>query len=551
MPRWFLPIFFLLFCTSIKAQIKSKKKSSVSLPGVVPLKGEYLFIDEVEVSNLAYLEFLAWLRQTKDSCYSEMIPDSNVWRSAFCFSEIHARYYLWSPEYVNYPVVGITHEQAVAYCNWREERIMQYLRIIDSNIDSIEIRLPSEREWKMAAKGTLPDGTVFPWEEKGIRHTSKEKYRGYILANFKRSSQLTRPDYYDIHKYEWDQITTEVVSYWPNTLGLYNMAGNVSEWVEEHKAMGSNWNSYPYQARLDYSPPVLPDSFRSSTIGFRCVIEIISFKKDIQSEPLKLKVKNIEKEMRYLPYDSIYNPCAKDQWLFASESEVTNRMFNTFLAETKQYAHRSKPELWYEYTRYHHMKMYAWHPYYDDFPVVNVSYESAQAYCEWLTDKYNSLKKRKYKKVEFRLPTKLEWEYAAAGGRTRGDYPWGGDFLRNMKGCFLANYCPLEEQYISGIHESDSGTRELIYTCPNDEYAISRTADGVEFLCKADSYFPNDWGLYQMSGNAAEMVAEKGITKGGHWNANQQALKITQDGQYDGPDATVGFRVFMKVLEQW
>jgi sulfatase modifying factor 1 len=75
------------------------------------------------------------------------------------------------------------------------------------------------------------------------------------------------------------------------------------------------------------------------------------------------------------------------------------------------------------------------------------------------------------------LPTEYEWEYAARGGRIGNKYPWGGPYARNSKGCMLANFKPLRGNY--GV-------------------------DGGVYPVRVDSYFPNDFGLYNMSGNVSE-----------------------------------------------
>lgn len=548
-----LSVFTLCYFLSANAQIVSKHKFFKTLPGFLPLEGEYLFIDETEVTNNHWQEYLSWLKQTKDmDTYHKMYPDTLVWRSSLGYNEPYVHYYFVHPAYKDYPVVGVTYDQAQAYCSWRADRIMDVLRLKDSEIEAIEVRLPSEAEWKKAARGTLPDCAKFPWEEDGIRRTiGKKRDRGLILGNMRRGGGNQGIIANRLN--DGALITAPVASYSPNTIGLYNMAGNVSEWVEHHQVMGSSWNDFAEQARLDYAPPVMLDTARSSTIGFRCMLEIVSFQKDVQSAPLELSAKIIEKQMMFLPFDSVGNNYTSMQYLFASDVEVSNRMYNTFLAEAGKQEYKSQTKNWYEYTRYHHMQMYDWHPFYDDFPVVNISYEAAVAYCKWLTAKYNGMDKRKYNKVEFRLPTKAEWEYAAAGGRKGNVYPWGGQWTRNSKGSYLANFCPLEEHYISSYSIENFTQGGLHYNYPNSDYTISRKVDGVEFLCSGKSYFPNDFGLYQMSGNADEMVAGKGISKGGSWNSNQYQLEIKRaflgDVTYYRPGPTIGFRVFMKVVE--
>ncbi len=123
---------------------------------------------------------------------------------------------------------------------------------------------------------------------------------------------------------------------------------------------------------------------------------------------------------------------------------------------------------------------YFWHSAYDNYPVVGVNWKQARAFCVWRTEFLNAhlrSKKGGIDLAEFRLPTEAEWEWAARGGYSLNPYPWGGPYTRNEKGCFLANFKPLRGNYIA-----DGGLRTVI----------------------AAHYPPNDWGLYDMSGNVAE-----------------------------------------------
>ncbi len=125
-------------------------------------------------------------------------------------------------------------------------------------------------------------------------------------------------------------------------------------------------------------------------------------------------------------------------------------------------------------------KTYFWHPAYDNYPVVGVTWAQAQAFCVWRTQYMNTyLQSQKGEPLvsDFRLPTETEWEYAARGGYEENPYPWGGPYPRNQKGCFLANFKPQR-----GNYAADGGIQTVI----------------------AGHYPPNDFGLYDMSGNVAE-----------------------------------------------
>jgi len=124
-------------------------------------------------------------------------------------------------------------------------------------------------------------------------------------------------------------------------------------------------------------------------------------------------------------------------------------------------------------------KKYFNHPAYGNYPVVGVSWKQATAFCEWRTHFLNSFLEGKKKSPEsdFRLPTEAQWEYAARGGRSQAEYPWGGPYLRNKKGCLLANFKPGRGNY---------------------------PEDGGFYTVRADAYWPNDFGLYNMAGNVGE-----------------------------------------------
>lgn len=124
-------------------------------------------------------------------------------------------------------------------------------------------------------------------------------------------------------------------------------------------------------------------------------------------------------------------------------------------------------------------KNYFWHPTYDNYPVVGVNWKQAKAFSYWRTELMNVhlAKKGQVAVNEFRLPTEVEWEWAARGGWDMNPYPWGGPYLTNDRGCFLANFKPQRGNYVA-----DGGIQTVIVA----------------------HYPANDWGLYDMSGNVAE-----------------------------------------------
>ena len=86
------------------------------------------------------------------------------------------------------------------------------------------------------------------------------------------------------------------------------------------------------------------------------------------------------------------------------------------------------------------IKYYFRHPSYQDYPVVGVSHDQAEEYSKWLTQRYMKEPKRKFKNVVFGLPKLYEWEWAARGGRALSPFPWGGPYVRGIKGQQMANF---------------------------------------------------------------------------------------------------------------
>jgi gliding motility-associated lipoprotein GldJ len=251
------------------------------------------YMDETEVRNLDYLEYLHWTGRVFGANYPEILskalPDTLVWRSKLAYNEPYVEYYLRHPAYRDYPVVGVNWLQASDYCSWRTDRVNEFILIregilefapdqrdgttfntdwylagtkattpyegaVVQDIPSLDpdrqtrkvrmedgillpkYRLPTEAEWEYAAYGLIgntigeriTDRRIYPWNGHGVRN-SDEKYIGQMLANYKRSNGDNMGTAGMLN--DAGDITTPVYSYWPNDYGLYNMAGNVSEWV--------------------------------------------------------------------------------------------------------------------------------------------------------------------------------------------------------------------------------------------------------------------------------------------------------------------------------
>jgi len=185
---------------------------------------------------------------------------------------------------------------------------------------------------------------------------------------------------------------------------------------------------------------------------------------------------------------------------------------------------------------------YFWHQAYGNYPVVGISHQQAQAFCQWRTLLKNTYKKSKDQEFVngFRLPSEAEWEYAARGGLEGATYPWGGPYTKNDRGCFMANFKPLRGNY---------------------------AADQALYTVEADAYEPNDYNLYNMSGNVSEWVMssyeessyeysssinpnvndadnQRKVVRGGSWKDVAYFLQVSScDYEYaDSARSYIGFR---------
>lgn len=243
--------------------------------------------------------------------------------------------------------------------------------------------------------------------------------------------------------------------------------------------------------------------------------------------------KSIKKLYVHVPAGTLNGAEVKE--FYISKIEITNKQYRDFLTamyDSRRYDKWRDAKVdtaqWRNFLTYN--EPYAAHYFqnnaYDMYPVVNISHQGAKLYCEWLTENYNKTAKRK---VEFRLPTEVEWMWAAKGGDANAIYPWAGNSLTYEKkgkfhGAHLANY-------------TRKGT--LSVTVSKENLDVDITAPSVSFLANA-------YGTFNMAGNVAEMTDDASYTKGGGWADEAEKLKIGSRDNYNGkPSPNVGFRPIM------
>jgi len=241
------------------------------------------------------------------------------------------------------------------------------------------------------------------------------------------------------------------------------------------------------------------------------------------------------------------------QSFYMSKGEVTNFQYQEFLSYLKKHGEDEKYKMaqvdsaqWNKgriamnsYEKYYHN-----HPAYRFFPVVNISKEGAELYCEWLTMVYDSISGGEMN-VEFRIPTRAEWIRAARGNNHNYFYTWGNAVLINKEGQQLANYLRIGAEHIT--RNIETGKMELTKEfVPLD---VNVFKDSPDILAPSESYWPNAFGFYNMNGNVAEMISDGSFAVGGSWRSPGYDIRNESIRDFTGPSTEVGFRVIASYVE--
>ena len=228
------------------------------------------------------------------------------------------------------------------------------------------------------------------------------------------------------------------------------------------------------------------------------------------------------------------------------ETEVTNKAYNGFLNDLKAQGRtedyekaRFRSENW--YTPRSHSELgrqyYDNYPAYDHYPAVNVPYEGALLFCQWLTEKVGN------PEWVYELPSQLEWTWAAEGGKTGEVYSMGGPFLIAADGTPCYHYLHLGDE---SICRTDSGFR--VVNLSYDMGVYLNTDSDIPYPAK--SLRANGYGLYNMCGNVAEMVSNPNLAVGGSWLDPGYDIRIYSIKNYTQPSPQIGFRVIARWVEK-
>ena len=651
-----------------------------------------LYLQEKEIPEEAFIyEFHNTKNeyvQTTGRTTINILPKKDVWTDDFYYSYNSPmdQAYLLHPAYREYPVVGVSYWQALAYLDWLTW--IWQSRCDAQNIPyDLEFDLPYDYERESAALRYLVENE---------RHNLGVDAHADFLCNLgvsyfkdyelRRQLNLYSPHQYmnSIYSHPVGRVTIPI----ENKSSFHGLDGNVSEWCKEsytenyepwrkeyrellakdstmaskllldleayfHSTCndtngklvrGANWGDRrirPDAIRLHdaiWAKAFIDPNRQHCTLGFRYVLRV----KLKNEDAIKMKVKTLGRNMKKLDYSKL-DKLPKQLWTFPIEisrehlqqekekgnrivmplnenrvnwdlsamvTETTNLAWLFFLnylidenriddlnkciPADADWAYKMSTETEPETNIQDNVDFIDLLPFPESFykmnnispkkfertvfagqPVVNISHGAAQLYCDWLTEIYGHLPDMQEK--HFRLPSESEWEVVARNNDTTSAYAWDGPYLRDYKGCYMANFnwsTPYDnvtfaksddysqaKQMIEKEREKFNITdsislydslfnKEIEYNdflkTQNTERACATNWSDKPELYQCARYAPSEYGLYDVCGNASEMLDTPDKTKGGSYTSPGYFLQLKNHEKWDGkPSPCVGFRVFV------
>lgn len=284
-----LLVLVLTLTTIVSVGFTFKKERPFRPPGTVKIVDNFFF-DETEITNIDWKEYINYKKRFKGENsleYQNSLPDTMVWELREGYNSPYAKTYFQHPAYNNYPVVGISHQQATDYCQWRTERVKEMMEVNEiPQPKDFFYRLPTKTEWELIANaGYSKKAKRIFYKQKKIAKKSEEKFDPNAESQTLRTFQFTHMKYHSADKkreqYFPGMLPNVVMpaptrSYMPNKLGIFNINGNVAEMVQEKGiAKGGSFQHYyedivPTNKDLSYENP-------TRWLGFRCVCEVVEY----------------------------------------------------------------------------------------------------------------------------------------------------------------------------------------------------------------------------------------------------------------------------------
>lgn len=240
---------------------------------------------------------------------------------------------------------------------------------------------------------------------------------------------------------------------------------------------------------------------------------------------------------------------------FLSPVEVTNAEYMAFVQAVREKDAAAElgivlpdTQQWRSPTSYNepYVTHYHSHAAYANYPVVNVGHAAALRFCAWQEEKINA-QATDGLRYTVRLPSRSEWVRAANGNYQGHSYAWGGPSINNAKGQPLCNYRHVGDQSIRAGKEP--GSYEVVQPIGDPMGVAGHLTDNADITAPVNAYWPNAFGLYNMNGNVAELLAEPGQAAGGSWASPGFDVRNCSVMPVDGPSPFVGFRTLVQVVE--